>query len=150
MYPLSPKKRHKARCFAIQALYQWQLTANDPDEIILRFISEMNSKKNDTDYFRDVVRGVTGCYSKLDIAFEIYLDREINTLGPVEWSILRLATYEILWRPEVPYRVVINEAVELAKIFAAESAHKYINAVIDKVAVQARSNEVTAPHSANA
>ncbi len=146
MYQFSPKKRHRARCFALQALYQWQLTDNDPEETMIRFVHEMNARKNDTDYFRDLVRGVTNNCSRLDTVFAPYLDRDINALGPVELSILRAATYEILWRAEMPYRVVINEAVELAKTFAAEEAHKYINAVIDKVAAKERAREVCASH----
>lgn len=146
MYQFSPKKRHKARCFAVQALYQWQLTANDPGETIVHFISEMNVKKNDTEYFRNLVGGAINNCSKLDAVLKRYLDRDISALGPVELSILRTATYEILWRSETPYRVVINEAVELAKTFAAEEAYKYINAVLDKVAFKERVHEVQASH----
>ena len=142
MYRFNAKKRHKARCFAMQALYQWQLTANDPDETIGRFISEMNAQKSDTEYFRVLVAGVTTHCNELDAAFKPYLDRDINAIGPVELSILRAATYEILWRAEMPGPVIINEAIELAKIFAAEEAYKYINAVLHKVTLKARGHEV--------
>ena len=142
MHRFSAKKRHKARCFAMQALYQWRLTANDPDETIGRFISEMNAQKSDTEYFRVLVAGVTNNCNQLDATFKPFLDRDINTIGPVELSILRAATYEILWHTEMPGRVIINEAIELAKIFAAEAAHKYINAVLHKVTLKARGYEV--------
>ena len=137
-----PKKRHRTRCFAVQALYQWQLTDNDIDEILLRFLGEMNAKKNDTEYFRQLLRSISRMRDDLDTLFIPHLDRPIAELGPVELAILRLSTYEMSACLELPYRVVINEAVELAKTFAAAEAYKYINAVMDKVALQLRYPEV--------
>lgn len=144
MNQLSPRKRHKARCFALQALYQWQLTGNDVDEIVLQFIDQMNEKKTDVDYFRQLVYEIVQQIPSLNTEFSPYLDRSLDDLGPIVLAILRLSTYEMIYCPELPYKVVLNEAIELAKKFAAEDAHKYINAVLDKVAAKQRSVEVTA------
>ncbi len=144
MQHINPRKRHKARCFALQALYQWQLTGNDIDEIVLRFISEMNQKKTDIHYFRQLVHEIVQQTPSLDTTFAAYLDRSLDALGPIELAILRLSTYEMIACPDLPYKVVLNEAIELAKTFAAEDAHKYINAILDKVAVKLRHLEVNA------
>ena len=144
MQAISPRKRHKARCFALQALYQWQLTGNDIDEIVLRFVGEMNEKKTDVHYFRQLTHEIVQQIPSLDAEFSPYLDRSLEELGPIELAILRLSTYEMLHCPELPYKVVLNEAIELAKTFAAEDAHKYINAVLDKVAAKQRHLEVNA------
>ena len=144
MQHFNPKKRHKARCFAVQAIYQWQLTGNDIDEVVLYFVSDMNTKKNDVDYFRQLVHEVANHSNELDAEFSPYLDRPIDELGPIELAILRLSTYEMMYCLELPYKVAINEAVELGKTFAAKDAHKYINAVLDKVALKARALEVNA------
>ena len=144
MDEIRPRKRHRARSFAVQALYQWQLTGNDVEQIVLHFLNEMNYKKSDTEYFRQLVYAVVQQVSDLDAIFVPYLDRPLDELGPVELAILRLSTYEMLACLELPYKVVINEAVELAKTFAAAAAHKYINAVMDRVSLKLRHLETTA------
>jgi N utilization substance protein B len=135
---ISPKKRHKARNFAVQALYQWQLTGDDVAEITLQFLVEMNPKKCDGDYFRQLMSGVAQNSTTLDEYFTPHLDRALNDVGPVERAILRLAAYELASCLEIPYKVAINEAVELAKIFGPEGSYKYINGVVDKMATALR------------
>lgn len=138
---ISPKKRHKARSFLVQALYQWQLTGNDVNEILLNFLTEMNPKKTDSVYFKELLQKIVAQVSDIDSQFVPYLDRPVDEIGPIELAILRIATYELCERIEMPYKVVLNEAIELAKVFGPEDAHKYINSIIDKVADAKRSIE---------
>jgi N utilization substance protein B len=141
---ISPKKRHKARSFAVQALYQWQLTGDDVTEILVQFVADMNPNKTDIDYFQQILRGVPANISRIDSAFESYLDRALGELGPIELSVIRLAVYELIACPELPYKIVLNEAIELAKVFGPEESHKYINGILDKVAGKIRAVEVKA------
>ena len=92
-------------------------------------------------YFRDLLRGVAGCVGELDRAIGPCLDRPVSQVDPVEQAILRLGAYELTHRPEIPYRVVINEAVELAKTFGAEQSHRFVNGVLDRLAGTARAIE---------
>lgn len=138
---VSPKKRHKARRFVVQALYQWQLTEDPINDIILSFLVDMNPKKNDTEYFQTLMHAIVSQVSDIDASFVAYLDRSIDEIGPIELAILRIATYELKERPELPYKVVLNEAIELAKTFGPEESYKYINSIMDKVAEKFRSVE---------
>ncbi len=140
--PLSPRKRHKARNFAVQALYQWQLTGDDISEILLQFLLDMNTHKCDSPYFRQIVLGVAQHISIIEDHFIPHLiERSLAELGPVERAVLRLGTYELAFCPEIPYKVVMDEAIELTKNFGAEGSYKYINAVLDKTARVLRSVE---------
>lgn len=138
------KKRSKAREFAVQAIYQWQVSGNDIQDIVSQFLQEKKPKTFEADYFQDLLRGVATNLTELDEALTPYIDRDIEQVDLVERAILRMATYELLKHLEIPYRVVINEAVELTKIFGAEQAHKYVNGVIDKLAHKIRAIEVNA------
>jgi N utilization substance protein B len=135
---ISPKKRYKARCFLVQALYEWQMAGNPVNEILLTFLTDMNPKKSDTDYFRDLLRAISSQISDIDASFVPYLDRPIDEIGPVELAVLRIATYELKDRLELPYKVVIDQAIELAKTFGPEESYKYINSILDKVAEKFR------------
>ena len=136
------KIRSQSRSLATQALYQWQMTGDNIAEIINGFLVEHSGKSYDTGYFRELVQGVPATLDKLDAALNPLLDRAIDSVDPVERAILRLGAYELLKHPEVPYRVVINEAVELAKTFGAEQGHRYVNGVLDKLAKNTRSLEM--------
>jgi N utilization substance protein B len=127
------RKRARARRRILQALYQWQLTQQDPADIARQFLGEHRLGHMDLDYFSEVLRGVTAEVLTLDAAFDQYLDRPARTLDPVELALLRLGTYELRERMEVPYRVCLDQAVELAKAFGAEQSHRYINGVLDRV-----------------
>lgn len=135
--------RHLARQAAVQALYQWQLTAQAPQEIETHFISDHDFKGVDLEYFHELVREVPLHLHELDDHLAPHLDRGIDEVDPVERAILRLGAYELEFRLEVPYKVVINEGVELAKTFGAEHGHKYVNAVLDKVAAKLRAAEIS-------
>ena len=130
-----------ARQAAVQALYQWQLTGQTPEDIETHFISDHELKDVDIEYFHRMVREVPLHLHELDDHLTPHLDRGIEEVDPVERAILRLGAYELEFCLEIPYKVVINEAVELAKTFGAEHGHKYVNAVLDKVAGKLRKTE---------
>ncbi len=130
--------RSRARRGAIQALYQWQLSGESTDTIRGQFRERPGMDKVDWAYFDQLVEGVTHHHSELDTLITPLLDRPIGQLDPVEKSILRLATYELRHCTDVPWRVCINEAVELARTFGAQDSYRYINAVLDPLAKQLR------------
>jgi len=141
------RQRSKARGLAVQAVYQWQIAGQPVNDIFAQFMTEHSGKKVDTDYFRDLLHGVVAHLGRIDEGLGDFLDRDIERVDPVERAILRLAAYELLEHPEVPYRVVINEAVELAKVFGAEQGHRYVNGVLDKAARRLRPLEMAAQGS---
>lgn len=136
------RARSRARWFAVQALYQWQLSGLDLGEIEGQFLAEEEMGQCDVDYFRELLHQVPGRLHELDGHLAPFLDRPIEEVDPVERAILRIGTYELGFRLDVPYRVAINEAVELAKTFGAEQSHKYVNGVLDKVAKGLRADEM--------
>ena len=136
------RKRSRARHHAVQALYQWQMTGQDVGDVVGQFLASQDGTKFEVDYFRDLLRGTATNLDALDAWLQPHVDRPIAQIDPVERAILRLGAYELAHHPEVPYRVVINEAVELAKVFGAEEGHKYVNGVLDKVARTLRAPEV--------
>jgi N utilization substance protein B len=139
---MSKPSRHLARQAAVQALYQWQLTGQTPADIEQHFISDHELKGVDVEYFHQLVREVPLRLHELDDHLIPHLDRGVGEVDPVERAILRMGAYELEFHLEVPYKVVINEAVELAKTFGAEHGHKYVNAVLDKVAIKLRAAEI--------
>ncbi len=143
---MSQRKRHRARRLALQALYQWQVTGGDLGEISAQFVAENDSDKYDAAYFLDLFHGVPAHLDELDSELQPLIDRDIERVDLVERAALRLGVYELLHHPEVPFRVVINESVELAKIFGADKGHRYVNGVLDKVSKKVRSVEVKATH----
>jgi len=135
-------KRTKARHHAVQAIYQWQMAGHDVSEVENQILDNENPKSFEVDYFKDLLHGVPKNLADLDAKLKPCVDRSIESIDPVERAILRLGAYEMMRHPEVPYRVVINEAVELAKVFGAEQGHKYVNGVLDKLAKKVRKAEV--------
>ncbi len=132
-------KRHQARKLALQAIYEWQISGNDPAYIESRVLEDCKLKKIDVEYFRELVRGVTvGSISEIDKHMLPYLDRKITELNPTELAVMRLAIYELVNCLDVPYKVIINEALELTKKFGAVEGYKYVNGVLDKVAKDIR------------
>jgi N utilization substance protein B len=132
------KARGKSRRLAMQAIYQWQMTGDNISDIKQQFFDENNMAKLDPAFFSEVVSGVASSISELDPLLEKYMSRTVESVDPVERSILRLATYEFINRLDIPYRVVLNEAVNIAKEFCAEKSHTFVNAVLDKVAKEIR------------
>lgn len=138
------RQRSRSRSLAIQALYQWQLAGQDVGAIVDHFMLEQDASRFDVEYFSELVRGVPTHLDELDTALAPCIDRALESVDPVERAILRLGAYELIEHPEIPYRVVINEAVELAKTFGAEQGHRYVNGVLDKAARQLRPLETSA------
>ena len=136
-----PGKRSWARRCAAQALYQWQMTGEDPAIIASEFMADQDLLKADPEYFRELVHETPKCVAEIDAALEPFLDRPLVQVDPVEQAILRIGGYELIQRPDIAYRIVINEAVELAKLFGAEQGHRFVNGVLDKLAHVARPAE---------
>jgi N utilization substance protein B len=137
--------RSHARRAAVQALYH--ALVNEQAAIskdALAFVSAENSEKMDQKYFMSLVEGVSKEIEQLDAELAFAIDRSLAAVDPVESSVLRLAVYEFIHRPEIPYRVVLNEAVELAKAFGGEKGHKYVNGVLDKMGSKLRAVEYKA------
>jgi transcription antitermination protein NusB len=130
--------RTRARRLAMQALYQWDLSGSNLSEIEVQFLEDEDFSKADKDYFHELLHQVPARLDEVEQAFEGFLDRPVREIDPVERAVLRMATYELMARIDVPYKVVINEAVNLTKKFGAEQAFKYINGVLDQVARQLR------------
>ena len=150
--PAGRKTNHRARSGArrllVQALYQWQLSGEDPSGGDLSFLRENPHGRPDLAYFETLFHKVVSGRERIDGLITQCIDRDFGALDPVERAILRLATAELLYEPEVPYRVVINEAVELAKTFAADESYRYVNGVVDRLAPALRPDEVSARRGA--
>ena len=142
------RARGKARKFAMQAIYQWHMTADDFAGIKRQYMEDNDMGGDDSDidaaYFTELVDGVYASIDELDPVLERYMERKITEVDPVERAILRIATWEFAHRHDVPYRVVINEAVNIARKFCAEQSHTFVNAVLDKVARELRALEINA------
>ena len=133
--------RSRSRRRATQALYAWQMSGNSMDSVIEEFRHEQDMEIADLDYFEDLLRGVARRCAELDAGLAPFLDREPKQVDPIERAVLRLAAYELLHRPDVPFRVVLNEAIEVTKRFGAEHGHSYVNGVLDKAARAWRPSE---------
>jgi N utilization substance protein B len=141
--------RRRAREFALQALYQWLVNECGADVLLAQLKEQKDFAKADQALVEILLRGVTGDADALHKRITPYLDRPIKELSPVEHALLLLAACELRDHPETPYKVVINEAVELAKSFGGTDGHKYVNGVLDKLATELRPGEVRARRAQN-
>ena len=136
------RQRIKARQNTVQALYQWLITNKDLDEVISEFENdEYKLAKTDVNYFISLLKGTITCHEKLDARIINLLDRPIEELDTIERAILHIGCYELEHHNDIPWKSVINESVELAKIFGAEDSYKYFNGILDKVAKELRQNQ---------
>ena len=142
---IDPVARSRSRRRALQAVYAWQLSHANERDLIAQFAHEQAHEVADLEYFEDVVRGVLRHRTTLDAALADYVDRGMEEVDPIERAALRIAAYELVHRPDVPYRVVINEAIDSTKRFGSEHGHTYVNGVLDKAAAALRSLEAQAP-----
>lgn len=133
--------RRKAREFAVQAVYSWQLSKNNLNDIETNFLVDNQKRRFDIPYFQQLLRGVGEQLEVVDEAISPYVDRPLAEIDQVEKAILRVAVFELIQMKDVPYKVVINEAIELAKSFAADDSHKFVNGVLDKVVKNLRPQE---------
>ena len=139
---IDPAARSRARRRALQALYAWQLSDSPVDKVIEQFRAEQDMDIADLEYFEALVRGVVKHHVELDAVLTRYIDRSMAQVDPIERAVLRIAAYELAHRPDVPYRVVINEAIETTKRFGAEQGHTYVNGVLDRAALEWRAAEM--------
>ncbi len=140
--PNPAQRRRRARRIALQALYQWQMGGGNVGDILRQFESEQDPERTDLDYFRELLREVAARVGELDGRIEPLLSRPLNEVDPVELAALRIAAYELAHRLDVPYRVVINEAVDLAKTFGAEQGYRFVNGIVDRLARELRRVEL--------
>ncbi|CDZ77422.1 hypothetical protein BN59_01705 [Legionella massiliensis] len=135
--------KRRARKLAVQALYQWSMSGHEIYEIETQFRVANNMEKVDTEYFCRLLHGVPEHLSILEENLLPFLDRPIQSLNPVELSVLRLGAFELYHCPEIPYRVVLDEAISLAKEFGSQDGHRYVNGVLNNLAQKARAVEIS-------
>lgn len=133
---MEPQKRHWSRRLALQALYQWQISGHEIDELLAQYVEDANWEKTDKDYFVDLVTASINHNEDLTAVFSPYLNLASEQIDPIENSILLFATYEILHKPETPTKVILSEAINLCKKFGSIDGYKFINGVLDKVVKQ--------------
>lgn len=138
---MNKSPRHRARELALQGIYQWRITAGDEAQIEKQIHAEKNLGRYDKELFSDLLRGSLKQHAELEALLVPHLDRPMAELSPVEFAVLLLGAFELSRHPEVPYKVIINEAVELAKTFGGTDGHKFVNGVLDKLAPQLRAQE---------
>ncbi|MDQ2703005.1 MAG: transcription antitermination factor NusB [Pseudomonadota bacterium] len=138
---IDPVARSRARRRALQAIYAWQVSGGNAQQVIAQFAHEQAHEVADLEYFEDLVRGVIKHVADLDAKLTAHLDREVEQVDQIERAALRIAAYELLQRPDVPYRVVINEAIDITKRFGSEHGHTYVNGVLDHAATEWRAAE---------
>jgi len=134
--------RSLARKRAVQALYVWHMTEQDLSDIDDQFVIEHDMKNVDVDYFKELLHKIPANLSVIDDHLKPMLDRPFSEIDPIEKAVMRIGIYELQFRVDVPYKVVINEAVQLAKTFGADQSHKYVNGVLDKIAKKLRAEEI--------
>jgi len=137
-------KRRKARRLVLQALYQWQVAESSISQVEAEFLVDNDFEKVDKEYFRELLKGVATDVRQLDEVLVPLLDRKVEDMDPIELAISRMGAYELKSRLDVPYRVVINEAIELAKKFGGTDGHKFVNGILDRLAPQFRQTEIDA------
>lgn len=140
---MSSAKTNARRC-AVQALYQWQMSDENLGRIEIHFLEEERLKGAQKKYFSEIFHGVPKQLNAIDEVLTEFVDRPVEKIDPVERAILRIGTYELINRLDTPYKVIINEGVNLAKFFGADGSHKYINGILDKVAQKKRALEIKA------
>jgi transcription antitermination protein NusB len=133
--------RSASRELALQALYQWQLGDQGGQDVMLEFLAERMTPAADTEFFKELVLQTTGRSEELDAGLAEFSDRPVTQLDPVEHAILLIGLYELAHRPEIPWRVVINEAVDLCRRYGGTEAHKFVNALLDRAARRYRVSE---------
>ncbi len=140
---MSQAKTNARKC-AVQALYQWQMTGESLRRIEMNFLEEEMLKGAQRTYFTDIFYGVPKQLNAIDEALAEFVDRPVEKIDPVERAVLRIGVYELMNRLDTPYRVIINEGVNLAKCFGADGSHKYVNGILDKVSQKQRALEIKA------
>lgn len=139
--PKGSQNRRKSRELVLKAVYRGMINASELKQILADMKDDPEYLKADEDYFKGLLQGVTGKLSELDQQISAFIDRNLDELSPVEHAILRISSFELMFDVSIPYKVAINEGVELAKLYGGADGHKYINGVLDKVAAAVRPHE---------
>lgn len=139
---MNPNARHYARRCALQAMYQWQIADTSIHDIESEFLQYHLNKTIDIAYFKELIHGIPVYKQEIDMAMQPFLGRLLDEIDPIELAVLRLAIYEFIKRQDVPYRVIINEALQLTKKFGSIDGYKFVNGVLDRVAKKIRLHEV--------
>lgn len=139
---MNPTARRLARQYALQGMYQWQLSHALPNDIVLHLMAKQFNKKTDVEFFRELIFKIPEKHQELNNHFIPFLSRPVDELDPIELAILWIGTYELAYRLDIPYRVSINEALELTKKFGSIEGYKFVNGVLDQVARQLRAIEI--------
>lgn len=142
---VDPVARSRARRRALQAIYKWQMSGGTTKQVIAEFAHEQAHEVADLEYFEDLVRGVLAHQEEIDTALGAFIDRDIEQVDQIERAALRIAAYELRRRSDIPFRVVINEAIDSTKRFGSEHGHTFVNGVLDRAAMDWRPDEVRAP-----
>jgi len=140
------KAKQRSRQLAVQALYQWSMNKQPVEAIEAQFLSMNDLEKIDGSYFSELLRGILTHLDEIDTAFTPFLDRPIKQLLPVELSVLRVAGYELMYCLDTPYRIILDESVNLAKTFGAQDGYRYVNGVLNQLANVVRQVEVALHH----
>ena len=141
---MSPTERRNARFYALQAMYEWKINQTPLADLETNFLINHIKKKTDIEYFKELIHAIPKNFDELDAQMKPFLNRPFNELDPVELAILRLGIYELKHRLDIPYRVSINESLELTKKFGSVEGFKFVNGVLDQVARKLRTHEVEA------
>lgn len=141
--PRAKNPRHRSRELVVQGVYQWRLSGADHAQLKQQTSEEKSTGRYDREFYSTLLAGVLSRHEELEAVLAPHLDRKVNELSPVELAVLLLGAYELTRLPDTPYRVIINEAVELAKTYGGTDGHKFVNGVLDKLAAQVRAAEVT-------
>ena len=136
------REKRRARKLAVQALYQWHMSGTEPAEVLAQFCSINNMSKVDLEYFTCLLYGIQSEITVLHAALIPFLDRSLESLDPIELTILRLSTFELIHCLEIPYRVVLDESVSLAKTFGSQDGYRYVNGVLHQLAKKLRTTEI--------
>jgi transcription antitermination protein NusB len=140
--PINPIARHNSRRYALQAMYQWQIAGEAIEQIEMEFLRYHIDKKIDLAYFKELIHGVIKHQNDIDNEMRPFLKRSFQEIDPIELAVIRIAIYELLKRPDIPYRVIINEALELTKKFGSVEGYKFVNGILDRVAKIVRVVEI--------
>jgi N utilization substance protein B len=139
--PKVSQNRRKSRELVLKAVYRGMINTGELKQVFIDMKEDPEYAKADESYFKELLQGVTGKMDELDKQISVFIDRSIDELSPVEHAILRISSFELMFDVTIPYKVAINEGVELAKLYGGVDGHKYINGVLDKVAAAARPHE---------
>lgn len=137
------KGKRKARRLVLQALYQWQMSGHELYDVEAQFRVANDMNKIDTNYFCRLLHGIPEKLAELEASFTPFLDRPLQSLNPIELAVLRIGTYELQYCPEIPYRVVLDESISLAKEYGSQDGFRYVNGVLNNLAQQVRHVEIS-------